>query len=202
MPPPRSAACCWPTAPPATSRTAPAASAWPTAAGERQRGRSERSAAAPGSLGAGGAAGAAPGPRWLTALSPSAAAPWSWSRSGSSPSCGGQRRTRLWRGTRWPMWTTRPRCRWTAPCRQRTMESTGNNSGRGQLGAAARALLIPAAPAGASWGPGTWVKQGLAVLSVPGSAYSSFQGAGPGLGMIAVGLFLLCSVSGLKEIMN
>lgn len=34
MPAPRSAACCWPTAPPATSRTAPAACAWPTAPGE------------------------------------------------------------------------------------------------------------------------------------------------------------------------
>lgn len=34
MPAPRRAACCWPTAPPATSRTVPAASAWPTVPGE------------------------------------------------------------------------------------------------------------------------------------------------------------------------
>lgn len=40
------------------------------------------------------------------------------------------------------------------------------------------------------------------MLPLPAGAYSSFQGAGRGLGMIAVGLFLLCSVPGLKEIMN
>lgn len=44
---PRSAACCSPTAPPATSRTAPAASASPTAAGERRRGRGWRSPRVP-----------------------------------------------------------------------------------------------------------------------------------------------------------
>lgn len=55
----------------------------------------------------------------------SVAAPWTWSPSGSSPSSGGPPPTRPWRGTSWPTWTTRPRCRWTAPYRRHTTVSTG-----------------------------------------------------------------------------
>lgn len=89
------------------------------------------------------------------------------------------------------------------------MESTGEErcprrgaprgSGIRQLDAAARTVLSPAALAGPSWVPGTAVKQGLATLPVPASACSSFHRAGQGLGMMFVGLFLLFSVSGLKE---
>lgn len=65
-PPPRNGACCSPTAPPATSRKAPAASASPTAAGERRRGRrgprARSLAFPPVRSGAGGEAGTVTAP--------------------------------------------------------------------------------------------------------------------------------------------